>query len=284
MCGSGRFTTAFQEPPYSVRRCNECGFGWATPRLSGSELAALYAREGYWRSDSPRTLGYRDYRAEEARYLNTFRRRLRFALRDGPRAGRALDVGCAAGFCMQVMRELGFDAYGVDVSATIARHAVERFGFRSVHIGTLDSAPFPDRSFDLITMWDVIEHVVDPRALLLKVGELLKPNGLLVLETQNIDSMFARALGRRWHHYKHAEHIYHFTPGTLRALLESTGFSVQSLTPRSGGKYISLGFVAERAARIHPVLSVTLAPLGRFGLSFYCNVLDEMVAIARPGT
>jgi 2-polyprenyl-3-methyl-5-hydroxy-6-metoxy-1,4-benzoquinol methylase len=283
MCSSERFTTAFEDPPYSVRRCAVCGLGWASPRLSADDLAAMYVDDSYWRSSSPKTHGYHDYRAAASLYTKTFDKRLGFVLRDGPSGGAALDIGCAAGFCMQAMRERGFDAHGVEVSATIASHAIERLGFDTVHIGTLESAPFAERSFDLITAWDVIEHVVDPRALLSRARELLTPSGLLVVETQNIDSAFARALGSRWHHFKHAEHIYHFTPQTLRTLLASAGFTLQTLTPRYAGKYISLDFLAERAARIHPSLSRLLRPLAKLdSVNFYCNVFDEMIAIARP--
>lgn len=283
MCSSERFTIAFEEAPYSVRRCAACGLGWASPRLSADGLVAMYADDSYWSSRSPKTLGYGDYRAQEELYLKTFRKRFTLALRDGPSGGRALDVGCAAGFCMQVMRELGFEAHGVEVSGTIASHAIDHFGFNTVHVGTLESAHFEPRSFDLITAWDVIEHVVDPRALLRTARELLKPDGLLVVETQNIDSAFARLLGRRWHHYKHAEHIYHFTPPTLRTLLRSAGFDVRALTPRYAGKYVSLEFIAERAERVHPVLSRALRPPSRLeSANLYINVMDEMISLARP--
>jgi hypothetical protein len=111
----------------------------------------------------------------------------------------------------------------------------------------------------------------------------LTPDGLLVVETQNIDSVFARVLGRRWHHYKHAEHIYHFTPASLQRLLEEAGFTVKRKTPRHAGKYVSLDFIAERAGRVHPVLSTVLAPLGRLrSVSLYVNVMDEVIAIATP--
>lgn len=286
MCGGERFRTAFEEAPYSVRRCERCGLGWTTPRLEQDGLTAMYGADSYWCSDSPKTLGYHDYRADQHLYLETFRRRLGFALRDGPRGGRALDVGCAAGFCLQALRELGFEVHGVEVSPTIARHAQEHLGFDTVHVGTLETSPHPDGSFDLITMWDVVEHVVDPRRLLTKARQLLKPGGVLVLETQNIDSAFARLLGPRWHHYKHAEHIYHFTPATVTALLEGEGFSVQNLTPRYAGKYVSFGFIAERAARVHPLLSAALTPLTRMqsarAMNLYVNVMDEMIVIARP--
>jgi SAM-dependent methyltransferase len=282
VCGGEDLRMAFEEPPYRVLRCVQCGTGVVSPRLAEPE--SLYADGSYWRSETPRTLGYQDYRGAEPLYLKTFRRRLGFVLGDRPRHGRALDVGCAAGFCMQVLRELGFEAHGVEVSETIASHAVERFGFDTVHVGTLDSAPYESGTFELITLWDVIEHVPDPCALLSRARELLAPDGLLVVETQNIDSAFARTLGHRWHHYKHAEHIYHFVPSSLRQLLEAAGFVVERITPRYAGKYVSLDFIAERAARVHPSLSMALRPLARLhSVSLYVNVMDEVIATARPG-
>jgi SAM-dependent methyltransferase len=282
VCRGVRFDTAFEEPPYRVMRCCQCGLGVVSPRRSEDGLVEMYGDDSYWRSGSPKTLGYHDYRADEPLYLKTFRRRLDFALRGGPRSGRALDVGCAAGFCMEALRERGFEVHGVEVSGVIARHAIERFGFETVHVGVLQEAEYPDASFDVITMWDVVEHVVDPRSLLLEARRLLKPDGLLVLETQNIDSAFARLLGPRWHHYKHAEHVYHFTPGTIRKLVTDCGFSVTTVTPRFGGKYVSLHFIAERAARLHPAVSAALRPLATFDSArLYVNVMDEMVLTAR---
>lgn len=282
LCGSEELRVAFEEPPYRVLRCQGCGLGLVSPRRGEEDLAALYIDNSYWRSGSPKTLGYHDYRGDESLYLDTFRKRLDYVLAEGPGSGAALDVGCAAGFCMQVMRERGFDAHGVEVSPTIASFASERFGFDTVHLGTLDTAPWEPHSFELVTMWDVVEHVVDPRALLLKARALLKSDGLLVVETQNIDSAFARLLGPRWHHYKHAEHIYHFTPTTIKRLLGEAGFEVHRLTHRYGGKYVSLQFIAERAGRLHPFLSRALAPLARFeSARLYLNFMDEMVVLAR---
>jgi len=283
MCGSERFRTAFEEPPYQVRRCKRCGLGWVSPRFDQAGLAEIYKSDRYWRSDSPKTQGYTDYRGAEELYLDTFRRRLRFVLRDGPRAGRALDVGCAAGFCMATLRELGFETHGLEVSETIGSHARERFGFDTVYIGTLESSPYPDSHFDLITMWDVVEHVVDPVSLLTRARELLAPGGLLVIETQDIDSRFARTLGPRWHHFKHEEHIYHFTAPTVRTLLAQAGFRVTKLTHRYGGKDVSFQFIAERAARLHPALSKMLSPLTAFeSARVYLNFMDEMIVLATP--
>jgi 2-polyprenyl-3-methyl-5-hydroxy-6-metoxy-1,4-benzoquinol methylase len=284
VCGSEQFRPQFREGSHEVRRCVACGFVWVSPRLEDAELQALYDSERYWRSDSPRTVGYGDYRGDARLYLRTFRRRLDRALRGGPHGGRALDVGCGAGYCLEVLAERGFDAYGVEVSETIAREAKARVGAGRVHAGTLETSPHSPESFDLVTMWDVVEHVVDPRALLERTRRLLRPDGLLVLETQNVDSLFARLLGRRWHHYKHDEHLSHFAPATLSRLLQETGLRVDTLTPRFAGKYVSGEFIGERSGRVHPALTRVLQPLGRVGRrrGLYVNLMDEILVLARP--
>lgn len=283
LCGSEEFRVAFAEPPYEVRRCVRCGLGWVSPRRTEEGLLDVYTDRSYWLSESPKAQGYSDYRAQRPLYLKTFNRRLEFVLGGRPHAGKALDVGCAAGFCMEAMAGLGFAPYGVDISADIVATARERLGPESVHLGTLETAPYAPGTFELITMWDVVEHVVDPRALLLRARELLAPDGLLVLETQNIDSMFARLLGSRWHHYKHGEHLYHFNPETIRSLLRSAGFEASLVTPRLGGKYVSLEFIAERASRVHPALTRILQPLTRVRSGgVYVNVMDEMIVAAVP--
>jgi SAM-dependent methyltransferase len=284
LCHSPLHNTLFREPPYELRRCAACGLGYVTPRRSPTALAAMYGADTYWRSPSPKTHGYADYRAEQDRYLRTFRQRLDYALAHGPAGGRALDVGSAAGFCMAVLAERGFDVQGVEVSPVIAAHAQNELGFgERVFVGFLEDAPLPERSFDLICMWDVVEHVPDPVALLRRARTLLAPGGRLVIETQDLDSRFARVLGRRWHHFKHAEHIYHFNGSSLERLLSQSGFALERLTHRHGGKYVSAGFIAERAGRLHPALSRALTPLARRSADrdLYLNFMDEMIAVAR---
>jgi len=102
-----------------------------------------------------------------------------------------------------------------------------------------------------------------------------------VLETQNVASGFARLMGRRWQHFKHEEHLYHFEPATLDRLLAETGFRCVHRTARYGGKFVSPHFVAERVGKIHPVLSVLASPLRALpGPAVYVNLRDEMVVLA----
>lgn len=283
LCGSSDARSHFDDPPYSLKRCGACSLVWVTPRFSAERLEMEVYGHAYWQSESPKTHGYADYRRDEPLYLKTFRRRLGLVQEHAPTPGRALDVGCAAGFFLSVLREAGWQVAGVELSPQIASHALARFGIEDLHVGTLDSAPFREQSFDLITLWDVVEHVPDPVALLRRARELLKPNGVLLLETQNVDSRFAKLLGRRWQHYKHQEHLYHFNPATVERLLTKAGLRMESWTPRYGGKYVSFAFISERAARLHPVLSVLLKPLNLFkNANLYVNLRDEMVVVARP--
>ena len=199
-----------------------------------------------------------------------------------PGPGRALDVGCAAGFFLKVLADEGWSVAGVESSPAIAGHASEVYGLPPVHVGDLASAPFPPGSFDLVTMWDLVEHVPDPVALLERAAELLAPEGRLVIETQNVESPFSRLMGPRWQHYKHLEHLYHFGPATLDALLARTGFERLHRTARFGGKNVSLGFIRERATRVHPWLGTLLAPLRPVDrLHLYVNLFDEMIVVAK---
>lgn len=288
LCGSDKAAEMFTEPPFRVLRCPECSLVYVTPRHDAATLHKLYG-EDYWNSASPKTRGYASYTAEEDLYLKTFRRRLGLVkrhVREGPL--RVLDVGCAAGYFLRVMRDEGHDVRGVELSAEIASHAIEHLGAENVHVGFLgdlglDRKGFETGSFDLVTLWDVVEHVPDPQELLRQVRALLKPTGALILETQNVDSLFANLLGKRWQHYKHEEHLYHFNPATIRRLLSEVGFQIVRNTPSYGGKYVSFGFIAERASRLSPVAGLLMKPLTLFKkVSLYLNLRDEMIVVARP--
>ncbi|MGE3173148.1 MAG: class I SAM-dependent methyltransferase [Planctomycetota bacterium] len=287
LCGGDGHRTKFRDGPFSVRECTACGLVYVTPRLSGEALAKVYG-EGYWKSDNPKSRGYADYAREASLYLKTFQRRMALVRDWIPQGGRVLDVGCAAGYFMQVMREHGHKVLGVEPSAAIATIARQELGEHAVFVGDLADAPqelgYRDGAFDLITLWDVIEHIPDPQATLRRLRAMLAPGGRLLLETQNVNSRWARLLGRRWHHYKHEEHLYHFRPETIRRLLQDCGFRVLHLGAGHAGKYVSLAFIAERAGRLGRVAGALASPLRLLGsCNLYVNPRDEMIVVAEPG-
>lgn len=281
LCGSGERELRFRETPFEVVACAACGLVYVTPRLRPEVLPRVYD-EGYWQSEGPKHRGYADYRGDASLYLKTFRKRIGILERHRPGRGRLLDIGCAAGFFLQVALERGWEAQGIEPSAAIAATARDRVGDDRVFVGLLDEAPLAPRSFDAITMWDVLEHVPEPLPFLERARDLLADDGVLILETQNVASRFARRMGPRWQHYKHLEHLYHFDPATITRLLDEAGFEVLENSPRLGGKYVSVGFIRERAERLSRSLRWLLWPLAPFDrLHFYVNLHDEMVLAAR---
>lgn len=285
LCGSESRELSFEEPPFSVVRCRDCGLVYVTPRLRDASLLEHVYDEGYWTSSAAKERGYTDYRADEPFYLRTYRRRLPIVRRHFDAPGRVLDVGCAAGYFLRVMAEEGWDVTGLEPSEQIRPTAQEAVGADRVLGGLLEDAPFEAGSFDLVTFWDVIEHIPDFVGALGRARALLAPGGKVLIETQNVSSRAARLLGRRWQHYKHAEHIYHFDPRSFGTALANAGLRTVENTPWLGGKYVSLAFVAERAGRLHPALSWLLAPLSRLReTAVYVNLFDEMIVIAEPAT
>jgi len=270
-----------ERPPYRVVRCNRCGFVYTTPRLTLAARNAMYAEE-YFRSESPKDMGYAEYFAERDLYVETFRRRVRdFITRWKPEPGRVVDIGCAAGFSLEAFREAGWEVWGVEVSTSASRFAREEMGLPHVFTGDLADAPLEKGSFDVVTMWEVIEHVEDPVDYLARARELLKPDGLLFLSTQNVNAPFPDIMGPKWHHYKYEEHIYHFSPPTIRRALEMAGFRTLHVQAKGGGKLVTFGFIRERAERVSPAIAklLRLAPIPN-DTSLYVNPMDEMLVAA----
>ena len=286
LCGRADRSVMHEKLPFQIVRCAGCGLVYTVPRLTPAAIKAMYQTD-YWKSNAAKDFGYTDYVADEALYVRTFRMRGDLVAKHRAPPGRLLDVGCAAGFALTALRERGYDVYGVELSAAMADLAGRRLAVPDrIHCGTIEEveqrALFGGR-FDVITMFDVVEHVEDPVAFLATAGRLLNPGGVLVFETQNVASPFARLMGLRWQHYKFQEHLWHFAPATMKALLTKAGFELIEWSPRRGGKYVSVGFLIERAGRVHPLLSTLLSPLKPFrGCSLYLNVFDEMLVVARP--
>jgi SAM-dependent methyltransferase len=269
--------------PYVVVECTQCGLTYVTPQRFHQALLDDLYEERLWSSPAPRFFGYGSYREEAENYMRTFRKRSRVIGAFFKQPGSLLDLGCAAGYFMNVMREQGWETEGIEPSQLIARFGREEYG-AAIRVGTAQTVPLAERAYDLVTMWDVIEHLSDPIDSLSRMRKALKPEGYLLLETQNIDSIFARLLGKRWHHFKHAEHLWHFSPRTIEAILAKAGFDVVEIRSSMSGKYVKLSFIAERLQRLNPLLSraanlVTAALRDR---SLYVNVHDEMIVVARP--
>lgn len=224
---------------FDVLRCSRCGLVLLDLDKDEQALRARYDAD-YFKSRhayffGPETTcpdgrgGYTDELADGLRRLERLR----------PGRGRLLDVGCGIGAFVGLARARGWDARGVDISPFAVRWARDRLG-DVVDEGTLESVGYPAESFDVVTLWDSIEHVADPLALLREVQRILAPGGSLLLNTPNeagllrlIALICYRATGGRFRYpaqkLYHVYHLYSFTPATLSHVLVRAGFEVMTL-------------------------------------------------------
>jgi SAM-dependent methyltransferase len=168
-------------------------------------------------------------------------------------SGKLLDVGAGVGAFLSVSSRHGFSAKGVEVSKWASRYARREKGL-DVATGTLEDARFEDAHFDVVVLNHVIEHVQDPRALLGEIRRILRPGGLIVLGAPNAESLMARLIRARWASYRPGEHIWHFTPSTLRRLVESEGFRVVECEAKENNPVLS-GSLKDEVRRLINAIS-----------------------------
>jgi SAM-dependent methyltransferase len=225
-------------------------------------------------------VGYDHYLQDEKNIKRSFARRFEAIAKFCLNPGKLLDVGCAAGFFLAVARERGWDAHGVEISDFAAAYA-QKSGF-DVFRGGLEEYPPSSGAFDLVTLWDVIEHLRDPREGLQKIHELLKPGGYLVLTTPAVDSWTHRIFRDKWMGFKDVEHLFFFSRKTLKELLTQCGFRVRSVTFE--GKYVSLDLFKRRLAYYWKgsagLLDRILPIEGGLFSDFYVNPFDIQRVIA----
>lgn len=224
LCGRASGSPLVNTGEFEVVRCDFCGLAFVNRAFASDELAALYD-EGYYNSDDERL--YSNYLGEAGKRISSSREKVA-QLRRFARGGRLLEVGCAAGFFLEAARE-HFDVEGVELSAFASDHARRVLG-HSVHTGTVFSAQFAAGSFDAVVLWDVIEHVADPRGLLAEIRRVLKPGGVIALTTGNIDSFIARRDLANWRLLAPPYHLFYFSTQTMRVMLGSLGFTCLEMT------------------------------------------------------
>jgi SAM-dependent methyltransferase len=280
----------YAENPLQLVRCRNCKLVYVSPRLTEDIVLSLYNQQYFHAQDEfvydTRIFkgGYRDYLGDQEYYLQTFRKRMHEIEKRIKRAGHVLDIGCAAGYFLTVARERSWEVEGVEPSAYVADYAKKQLRLK-VHNETLNEIQLPKTAYDLVTIWDALEHVPDPRQTLAEAYRILRTDGLLVVSTHDIGSLVARLLGSKWYQLGLHLHLYYFSHKTIRQMLTIVGFRDITVTRKTAGKVCSFRFLVDKLNTFNPTqfklankMLNALPALARRGI--YINPGDEIIAYA----
>lgn len=264
---------------FDVVRCPSCRLLFRADLPAPAELGAIYTLD-YFKAGEDGGQGYLDYVADEEVHRLTARRRLALL---GEPDGALLDVGAAAGFFVAEARARGWDARGIDIADSMLEWGRRELGVPLEH-ATLADVAEPPGSLAAVTMWDYLEHSLDPVDDLRRVRDLLRPHGTLALSTGDAATIVARISGSRWHLLTPRHHNYFFTRATLRTLLEQTGFELVRVS-HPGGRY-PLRYLVHKARtlvrlRVLDSLTAFLSESRVGGIPIPLNLADIATVVAR---
>ena len=197
---------------------------------------------------------------------------LRFVEKHSPNKGKLLDVGCATGNFMKVAHDNGWQVQGIEPIEKAAKIAREYYRLEVI-TSSLDVAPLEDDSFDVIIMWDVLEHLPNPKKILYRCHDLLRSEGLLVFSIPNLKSFDRYLFGENWIGWDAPRHFNLFTDDTLDQLLATTGFEHVDKRCILGGKGTFLLSLEQllgpnrkesKIKRFYPLISAMLWPYRQF--------------------
>lgn len=212
------YAIAHSNPHFTVYKCHDCKFIFMNPPLSKDAEAILY-NEGYYTGTANYT--YYDERNVEQYAKHVWNARLK-TIRKYVKTGNFLDIGCSFGGFLKTASKF-YTVYGIEPSPYSSKYAQQRFGNDAIHIGTLYDHPFEHNFFSVISMIEVLEHIRNPYEALSECYRLCTDNGLLVIQTANMDGLQAK-INNDHYLYFLPGHFSYFTKQNLTSTLKKIGF------------------------------------------------------------
>lgn len=191
--------------------CLDCGMIFESPRYDAQTII-----KGYMNSSEA------DHDSQYHMRVNSFFNALKKQAKRIPTPGsKVLDIGTAGGAFLEAAERYGYDVYGMEPSLDLVKRGQNR-GLQ-IEQGTIESHNFEPNSFEMICLWDVIEHLPTPKAALIEIKKLLKPNGILLINFPDIGTMQAKLAGKRFW-WILSVHLHHFTRDTISKIFIKSGF------------------------------------------------------------
>ncbi len=206
-----------------IVKCKKCSLQYCYPRNLEESMLDVYEND-YWHEFQTK-VGEQsiDHRIEDFEYISKERMQYINIHRKHKSVGKFLDIGCTQGFLVNEAKKQGYDAYGIDLSSRDIEIGRERY---NVNIEKSFIKDFNRFNFDVITTFNVIEHLSNPIELLLDIKKRLNNEGLLVIGTHDIDCKTHAEQKEEWVHIIPNEHMYYFNIKTLESLCLKAGFEL----------------------------------------------------------
>lgn len=241
VCGSGENRYLYTIKNFRIVQCKKCSFVYVSPRIADEDLASIYTTN-YFNNTS---FGYEEYELTAALRIKNFAHW--FSVVEpytDPNKGKVLDIGCAAGYFLDILKGKGWDIYGIELD----KEMVAKLQQRGVPVSDKTFEEYPtDNKFKLITLFDVLEHLPDTHGTIKKLASLLDDKGVIALITPDYNSTQRKIFGKRWFQFKPHEHIHYFSPTTLKRVLEPYGLKI--LHYEKGGQFADVNFLLNRLER-----------------------------------
>ncbi len=212
VCDGTRFAALFEKQGEPFVRCEECALVLINPRPRFQDVAATY--------NAQYSQGYIKKAAKKLARCRRWVNRLTPRVGDG---GRWLDIGCSAGFVLAAAEEAGFEAFGVELEPAAVAFGQQELGLANIVCGTFDAQAYPTQFFDVISLYDVIEHVPDLQRTVAELARVLKPGGLIEVRTPDLGHWRTPRDLAQWKEIKPSEHLYYFSAATLTRLFARYG-------------------------------------------------------------
>lgn len=214
ICRRKDFRVFYKSAKRQVVGCKHDGLVFVNPQPTKSQVLSLYGSK-YFKNFDPYLKNRQAHLAYFNKKLDQIEKRIS--------KGKVLDVGCATGFLLEEAKKRGWQELGVDVSSFAVNYCWKQ-GLL-VKKGTIAEIRFPNKSFNVVTSLQTIEHEIDPLEHLKEIYRILSPGGMAVLTTPDHNALTRKLMGKGWFGYRHKEHLFFFTRKTLGVLFKKAGFS-----------------------------------------------------------
>lgn len=252
-----------------IIKCQGCGIIYVDEKISQEKVSTYYEV-----AEDP--LYFKEQKAREM----TFKGYLRSLEKFFPKKGKLLDIGTNTGLFVKVAKDHGWDAVGLEPNIWGAKYAKENYHLNLIN-KSFKKGVFPKNSFEVVTMWDVIEHFTDPVEKIDLVFDYLKPGGMFAFSTIDPESLLAKTMGTKWSWYMEMHKVF-FTRPVVKHYLEKTGFSKIYFKPHF--RRLSLGYLSSRLLAVNPILAsdsgkiVEALGLAKTIVPYYANDLYNCFA------